>query len=372
LLPLEIAQRPWALISMDFVEELPRSDGFNSILVVVDRLTKWSIFIPTTTKLSTLGLVDLIIDNVVCQHGLPTSIISDRGSKFTSRLWRGMCKSLGTKVSLSTAFHPQSDGQTERVNQVLEQYLRTFVNYRQDDWSGMLPRAAFSYNNSFHSATNMSPFLANYGYHPRWAEEILIDNETIAPVVEKANDLVELHEMCKFNIQLANEAYAKAYDDKHIEQPDFEVNDLVMLSLQNITTKRPMKKLDYKFVGPFKILERIGLRAFRLQLPNSIKVHNVFHVSLLRRFNANEIPGQTSQPPMAIEVNETTDTYEVESIVDGKNIGRSFKYLVQWKGYDGLPDSTTWEPISHLEGCEDLVNDYHQSYPDRPKPLSRQ
>ena len=118
---------------MDFIEELPNSNGFNSILVVVDQLTKWAIFIPMTTQLNTAGLVDLIIDNIVTQHGFPSNVISDQGSKFTSWLWKATCTALGMKVSLSTAFHPQPDGQTERVNQVLEQYLRIFAKYKQDN-----------------------------------------------------------------------------------------------------------------------------------------------------------------------------------------------------------------------------------------------
>ncbi len=123
---------------MDFIEELPSSNDYNSILVVVDRLTKWAIFIPTTTRLNAPNLAELFIQHVVSQHGLPKSIVSDRGSKFISRFWRQLTDKLGIKLNLSTAYHPQTDGQTERVNQVLEQYLRVFASYNQDNWSTLL------------------------------------------------------------------------------------------------------------------------------------------------------------------------------------------------------------------------------------------
>jgi hypothetical protein len=163
---LEVPSTPWAEISMDFVEELPTSNGYNSILVVVDRLTKWAIYIPTHTTLNSAGLGELLLDKVFSQHGLPTHITSDRGSKFVSKLWRYLMSKLGINLRLSTAYHPQTDGQTERVNQVMKQYLRIFTSYNQDDWSSILAQASFAYNNTVHSATKFSPFYSNFGYHP--------------------------------------------------------------------------------------------------------------------------------------------------------------------------------------------------------------
>jgi transposase InsO family protein len=157
---------------MDFIEPLPTSGGFDSILVVVDRLTKWAIFIPTTVRLTSPKLAQLIIDNVISQHGVPESIVSDRGSKFTSRFWGYVTSKLGVDLRLLTAYHPQTDGQTERVNQVLEQYIRMFGCHNQNDWSEKLGVASFVYNNSIHSATKYTPFFANFGYHPRWIDEL--------------------------------------------------------------------------------------------------------------------------------------------------------------------------------------------------------
>ena len=365
---LEVAERPWSSISMDFVEELPKSNGFNSILVVVDRLSKWAIFILTTTKLSTVGLIDLVIDHVVSQHGLPSSIISDRGSKFTSHLWAGINKALGIRVALSTAFHPQTDGQTERVNQVLEQCLRVFVSYKQDKWSRLLPRAAFSYNNSIHSAMKMSPFYANYGYNPRWVDEFHIESNTSTPTIEKVGNMVELHELCKSNIELANQDYAKIYNTKHLDQPEIKVGDSVLVSLQNVTTRRPSKKLDIRFAGPYRVLVAVGTRAFRVDLPQSMKNHPVFHVPLLKRFNEPTYPGQDYTPPGPVKVDQTTEdeSFEVSAVVDSRIKRNRLEYLVEWSGYEGTAEHASWEPASNLEGSQESVDEFHRLNGDKP------
>ncbi|KAE8206965.1 hypothetical protein CF327_g7448 [Tilletia walkeri] len=150
---LHVPIPPWTDVAMDFVEALPNSFGFDAILVIVDRLTKMALFIPTYTTLTSPDLAKLYLQHVFSKHGLPDTIVSDRGSEFTSSFWRSLCKLLGIKQALSTAYHPQTDGQTERVNQSLEQYLRTFTNYQQSDWSDFLPLAEFAYNNSEHSTT---------------------------------------------------------------------------------------------------------------------------------------------------------------------------------------------------------------------------
>ena len=374
LQPVEIAEAPWTSISMDFIEELPESDGYNSILVVVDRLTKWAIFIPTTTRLKASGLVDLIVDKVVTVHGLPRSIVSDRGSKFTSRLWGDMCESLGIQAKLSTSFHPQTDGQTERVNQVLEQYIRVFGNYKQDDWARLLQRASFSYNNSLHSGIGMSPFLANYGYNPRWVDE-LVESTSDAPlVIEKVEDLKGLHEMCRANIELANMDYAKYYDRKHREQVEFKVGDLVLLSMENIRTRRPMKKLDAKFSGPHSIIGEVGPRAFRLELPESMRCHNVFHVSQLRPFFPPQIDGQSYEPPGPVEVEGDEESFEVKAVVDSRLVGRgkkkSLEYLVEWLGYENTEEAVGWEPVENLDGASEAIEEFHAKFPDKPSPLN--
>ena len=171
LMPNPIPKALWRDISVDFITGLPEAQGYDAIFVVCDCFTKEVHIIPTTTETSSLGLAHLYLNQVWRLHGLPNTVISNRGPQFASTFMRELNNILGIQTKLSTAYHPQTDGQTERMNQELEQYLRMFVNYRQTDWPKWLAIAKFSHNNKFHLATRMSPFFANYGYHPRMGVE---------------------------------------------------------------------------------------------------------------------------------------------------------------------------------------------------------
>src|SRR3978361_4553 len=164
LRPLSIPQKPWQDISMDFVTGLPWSNGHDAIWVVVDQLTKQRHLVPCHTTVDARDLADLFLQNVFRLHGLPLTITSDRGPQFASAFWHRLCARLGIQPRLSTAFHPQTDGQTERINAIMEQYLRAHVNYLQDDWAEWLPFAEFAVNNQASETTAVSPFFANHGY----------------------------------------------------------------------------------------------------------------------------------------------------------------------------------------------------------------
>src|SRR5882724_4202985 len=157
---LPIGKRPWDSISMDFIKGLPLSDGQDTILVVVCRLTKMALFIPTFLDIDAEDLACIFLSQVFAKHGTPTDIISDWGKHFILRFWRSLCQLLGIKANLLTAYHPETDSQTEQVNQILEQYLRVYINYQQDDWDNLLPLAEFVYNNTSHSATMVTAFFA--------------------------------------------------------------------------------------------------------------------------------------------------------------------------------------------------------------------
>src|SRR6202023_2125635 len=159
-------QGSWQSISMDFIVELSKSNGYDTVLVVVDRLTKMAHFILTTTRIDTKGTSQLLINNVWRLHETPKDIVSDRGPQFASKVAQALFNLMGIKSNLSTTYHSQTDGQTERVNEILEQYLRIFSSYRQDDWAKLLLSAEFTYNNAEHQSIGMSPFFANYGFHP--------------------------------------------------------------------------------------------------------------------------------------------------------------------------------------------------------------
>jgi len=372
---LPVPIKPWADITMDLIEALPPSDGFDSILVVVDRMTKMALFIPTHTNMTSEDLAKLFLKHVFSKHGCPSTLVSDRGSEFTSSFWRSLCKLLNIHQALSTAFHPQTDGQTERVNQSLEQYLRNFTNYQQSDWHELLPFAEFSYNNSDHSTINTTPFFANKGFHPTFdlpspSSPTPNQDNPYHPLASHLIDhFTSIRTYLNEQIKLANERAAKNYDTKHMTPPDFKIGDQVMLSTRNIKTTRPSNKLDYRFIGPFKILDQVSTHAFRLELPPSMKIHNVFHVSLLEPHKPNTIPHRVQEPPPTIEINGQIE-YEVERIVDSKLDRRyacSLRYLVEWTGYTG-PDRFTWEPADQLN-CPDHIADFHLRYPDKPGPL---
>jgi hypothetical protein len=163
---LPIPERPWHSVSMDFIEQLPPSSGFTAILVIVDQLTKQALFLPTTDDVTSHGVARMYFTNVFARHGVPSHITSDRGAEFVSHFFRSLGTLLGIRLHFTSGYHPQADGQTERVNQTLEQYLRIHCNYQQDDWSDWLPIAEFAYNNAESAATRTTPFFANKGYHP--------------------------------------------------------------------------------------------------------------------------------------------------------------------------------------------------------------
>ena len=255
LKPLQIPDRPWSSISMDFIVGLPLSKGFNSICVIVDRFSKMAHFIPCLDTITASQLASVFMRSIVRLHGLPKEIISDRGTVFTSKFWQQRLIQLQIQSSLSTAFHPQSDGQTERTNSTLEQYLRLYVNYQQDNWYSLLSLAEFTYNNTVHSSTNKSPFFTNYGFHPLIHFSPNPDSCS-APAYHLTQTLSELHEEVKFAILNSQKSQELYYNLRHRPTPTYAVGDKVFLCAKNLSTNRPSKKLDHKNLGPFKILPK--------------------------------------------------------------------------------------------------------------------
>ena len=364
---LPIPVRPWDSISMDFIEVLPLCEGSDAILVIADRLTKMATFIATNKSITSQGLARLYILHVFSKHGIPSDIVSDRGSEFTSEFWRDLGKQLLMKSNLSTSYHPQTDGQTERTNQTLEAYLRAYINYQQDDWVTFLPIAEFAYNNSIHSGTTVSPFFANYGYHPRMT--FALDPEHTSPEShDTAEDLSKLHSYVKEELAKSQQRYDISANRDRMEPPPFNVGDRVWLNGKNIKTKRPMRKLDYRMLGPFDITDKISSHAFRLKLPRDLeRIHNVFHVDLLTLFQSNRFANRAEPPPPPIEIDEETE-YEVERILDSRIFRRKLQYLVKWKGFEGTSEEATWQPAGDITNADDVVRDFHTRYPDKPRP----
>ena len=367
LQPLSVPRRPWSSVSMDFITDLPPSNSFDSIFVVVDRLTKMAHFVPCKKTSSSEDTARLFLDNVYRYHGLPDDIVSDRGTQFVSKFWRCLFEILKVDIKLSSAFHPQTDGQTERVNQVLEQYLRCSINYQQDDWTAYLPLAEFAYNNTLHSSTQSTPFFSNYGYHPKI--DLLSPETNSNPAAEGfVRQLSELQTTLRLQLQSAQQAYKTSADKFRNEAPAFKIGDKVWLLRRNIKTKRPCDKLDYRRLGPFVVQKQINPVAYRVELPATMKVHPVFHVSLLEPYRESSFPGRVQSPPPSIEI-ENHEEYEVDKILDSRRRWGKLEYFVHWSGYD--INERTWESAENLANAPEKVQEFHQRYPHKPKPSRR-
>ncbi|KAD4889453.1 hypothetical protein E3N88_21526 [Mikania micrantha] len=288
----EIPMWKWDQISMDFITKLPRtSHNHDSIWVIVDRLTKSAHFIPIREDYSMDRLAKIYVNEIVSRHGVPISIISDRDSRFTSRFWQTLQNALGTQINMSTAYHPQTDGQTERTNQTLEDMLRSCVIDFGGSWDVHLPLVEFSYNNSYHTSIKCAPFEALYGRKCRspvcWSE--VGENRIIGPeLIQETTDKIAL---IQERIKAARDRQ-KSYADNRRRPLEFQIGDLVMLKVspwKGIFRFGKRGKLSPRFVGPFKILERIGSVAYKIELPPEVgNVHDVFHVSNLKKCLADE------------------------------------------------------------------------------------
>ena len=333
LQPLPIPSRPWTSISMDLITSLPQTDeGHDSIVTVVDRLTKMVHFFPCSVHVTAAQLANLFLNNIFRLHGLPTEIISDRDPRFISAFWKEFCKLLGTKQNLTSPYHPESDGQTERMNRILEEMLRQFVAPHQQDWNLHLPTCEFAINNAPQESTKTSPFYLTYGYHPLTPANLI--NHSSVPAAE------ELHEQLKQNLTQAQDYLHAAqqrqklyYDSSHRVQ-SFQEGDMVLLSTKNIgLSNSGTFKLLPRYVGPFKVLSKVGELAYRLQLPPTMRIHNVFHISKLKQFHDDG----RMQPPPPPTIVDGEEEYEVDSIINHRDIkrGKSTRreYLVRWKGY---------------------------------------
>ena len=207
LLPIPTHQ--WKDLSMDFVTGLPiltdwKGDSYDSILVIVDRLTKMVHYQPVQVTIDAPKLAEVILDVVVWHHGLPDSIVSDRGSVFTSKFWSSLCYFLSIKQQLSTTFHPQTDGQTKRQNSTMEAYLRAFVNFKQNNWARLFPMVEFAYNNAKNASIDYTLFELNCGYHPGVSYEKDINPYSKSKSADNfASDLRELMAVCQKNLQHA-------------------------------------------------------------------------------------------------------------------------------------------------------------------------
>jgi hypothetical protein len=338
---------------MEFIVGLPRTaKGYDSIWVIVDRLTKIAHFMLVKTDHPVAVYAQLYIAHILSLHGVPKTIVSDRGLQFVAKFWEALHKSLGTKLLHSSAYHPQTSGQTERVNQILEDMLRACVLEFPQKWDDCLPLAEFSYNNSYQESIKMAPFEALFGrrcHTPlNWSEpgeRWLFRPDMVKETEEKVQRIIQ-------NLKEA-QARQKSYADKRRKPLYFQVEDYVYLKvspMKGVSCFEVKGKLAPRYIGPFPILEQCGLVAYQLQLPKILfVVHNVFHVSQMKK--CLQVPDRTVEvADVSLEPDLTYSKHPIR-VLDQKVriiLRRTLKfYKIQWNQH--MEDEATWETQNFLD-----------------------
>jgi hypothetical protein len=374
LIPNPIPSRPYQSISMDFIVNLPWSNGFNAIFIVVDRLSKQGSFIPCTTGLTAEEFGELFVRHVVCRFGLPDSIITDRDPRWTSDFWKGVAHFLKTKMSLSSAHHPQHDGQTEILNRHLVTMIRAYVSDDLVDWAAWLHILEFTYNNTMHRSTGTSPNFLTYGFQPKTPLDFLLPKETqdskdytysLNPAAKTFLQTLAMHrDSARRSIAKAQDEQSLQYNKGRRPTPEFKQGDRVLVnphSLDWVDSKGAGAKLKQRWIGPFEVQQKINPKVFRLRMSDKYPGFPVFNIEHLRKYEESppDMGERTTMPESRRTRVETTE-YEVESIVGHRRSGRSLQYLVRWLGYG--PQYDTWEPVQGLKNAATLVRKYRDSH----------
>jgi transposase InsO family protein len=261
LQPLPVPNHAWEIVSMDFISGFPKSGRFDGVLVVVDKFSRFAHFIPIAHPYTAATVARLFLDNIYKLHSMPVSIISDRDRIFTSAFWTELCRLTDTQLRMSSSYHPQTDGQTERVHQSLEAYLRCFAQACPSRWAQWLSLAEYWYNTSWHTSLNKSPFEVLYNYHPRHFGLVPADACHITELQDWLNERSAVTELLKQQLLRVQHKMKQSADKKRVHR-EFEPGDMVFLKLQpyiqNSVVVRPNQKLAYKYFGPYRVLARVG------------------------------------------------------------------------------------------------------------------
>ncbi|KAL0200281.1 hypothetical protein M9458_003468, partial [Cirrhinus mrigala] len=338
LVPLPIPERPWSHLGVDFVSNLPSSEGNTCVLVIVDRFSKSCKFVPLKGLPTAMETAEHLFHQVFRHFGIPEEIVSDQGPHFISHAWKAFFKLLGVTVNISSGYHPQTNGQTERKIQELGRYLRAYCQEDQHSWSRFLPWAEYAHNSLHQDSTGITPFQCVLGYQPPlfpWTEE----PSNVPAVDHWFRESERVWDSAHHHLQRAvcrNKHFA---DAGHHPSSNPEISPC--------------------YIGPFKILRQINDVTFQLQLPPRYRIHPMFHVSLLKPF----FPSATEPPPP--EVLDQPSIYSVREILDSRRRGGHLEYLIDWEGYG--PEEHSWVPRDDVLDPM-LLADFHRDHPDRPAP----
>ncbi|KAF8759701.1 hypothetical protein RHS01_02244 [Rhizoctonia solani] len=364
LQPLELPSRPWQHISYNMIVDLPKDSNSNSILVIVDSFTKYVILVECSKKLKAPALADLFLQHVWKQYGMPKKTVSDQGRVFNNKFLKALYQQLGIDPHFSSAYHPQSDGQTEQVNPTIEHFLRAYSGVNQKDWVKWLPMAEFAYNNAVHSSTGKSPFKALYGWEPTLTlSNVLTD-------VPEANELAKAMESQWKEVEAAlRQSKSQMVAGETGNPVEFEVGEEVWLDAKNVKLKTLSPKLTEQRLGPFKVTEKISDQAYRLELPPTMQIHNVFYVGLLSKVKRDSNRTfESCPPPITVDGEEE---YKVKGITDAEERNGKWFFRVKWKGYGS--EENTWEPWENLKNAEKILEKYEKEVKKKalalPRPL---
>ncbi|QRW26338.1 Retrotransposable element Tf2 protein [Rhizoctonia solani] len=323
----------------------------NSILVIVDSFTKYGIFVKCSKKLKAPKLAELFLEHVWKRHGMPEKTISDRGRVFNNKFLRALYKRLGIDPHFSLAYHPQSNGQTEQVNPSIEHFLRAYSSINQKDWTRWLPMAEFAYNNAVHSSTGKTPFKALYGWEPS------LTPSNVPTDVLEANELAQTMEAQWKEVEAAlRQSKARMTAGEEGSPTPFKIGEEVWLNAKNVNLRTLSPKLSEQRLGPFKVSEKISDRAYRLKLPPTMRIHDVFYVGLLSKVKRDDKRAfKNCPPPVTVDGEEE---YKVEGITDMEERSGKWFFRVKWKGYG--PEENTWEPQENLKNAGKILKKYEE------------
>ncbi|KAL0190943.1 hypothetical protein M9458_013641, partial [Cirrhinus mrigala] len=351
LQPLPVPNRPWSHIAVDFITDLPASNGLTTILSVVDRFSKGCRFIPFPKLPTAMETAEALCNSVFRFYGLPEDIVSDRGPQFTSRLWTSFFRLLGVNVSLTSGYHPQANGQLTR-------FLRSYCQDHQEDWSRFLLWAEYAQNSIRKPSTNLTPFQCTLGYQP-----------SLFPWSGEPSDLPAVNSWFQRSEETWNRAHVhlqRAADRRRRVGPSYEPGQWVWLSTRDLRLRLPCKKLSPRYVGPFKIIRQITPVSFRLELPPEYRISPTFHMSLLKPAGRPEggenLEGTAPQGPAPLII-DGEEVYRVSTILDSRRRRGRLQYLVDWEDYG--PEERSWVPAEDILDPA-LTADFHASHPARP------